>query len=335
MRSLFTLGLFVIGVVALSGCDLLPVVTTPVTETTQTFVVPTSAIIYQQAGQIWLAEADGSNPQAVSSPAASTYHPTWVPHTDSIIYGIVHEPYFELWLHNLGTGKLQLLTAGRIAQEQIAVAPNGQYVTYIADTELYLLDLVELTTTRLDEHTTFASWSPDSRIIVFSTTDNRLLQRQFRATGELDSAEVLLDQFAAWPSWPNKHSVQFVTTHTSDSTTLVTLEEYDLTTATQTTLVTFSNTTVTDIAQLSTVANTSVLVLLVDGTLNQYQIVRELDNQTDSQPKLLALDVSGYSLASNDDLLYYTQANTVRQYRIKTRAITELALIDATNLMVR
>jgi hypothetical protein len=317
-----------VGLLALPGCTLTPANPTAVLDPVPSVVVPDAALVYQQTGRIWLANTDTTNPQVVSPEAALAYQPIWVPHSDSIIYGVVNEPYFELWLHNLTTGKLTLLTAGRTAQEQLQVAPNGQYLSYLAGADLYLLDLGTNTTSRLDEHTTYVSWSPDSRTILFSTDDGRLLQRQFRATGELDAAEVVLTQVVAWPSWADKHTVQFLTTHTSNDATTIALDQYDLMSTTQHTNLILTNPTLADIAQFDVIADTGALVLLVDGTLLQYTLGQ-------SAPITLATNVAAFSLAPNDELLYYAQANRLMLTDLTDNTTTILGLTDVTHVRAR
>lgn len=184
------------------------------TQSTAERSIPTNPVVFVRDGQVIVSDATGETQQDITDDAYVHSAPIWLPDEETIVYVTQINSHFELWKHNVRTNASELLIGLTNEPMQLAASPNGLYLLYIADDNLYVLDFETGLTERMYEGVLSASWSFDSKKIVYATTDTvsggqRLLLQEFGINGSLTDAVVLLDQAVVSPVFLNARTVLY------------------------------------------------------------------------------------------------------------------------------
>lgn len=206
-----SLGIGLMLMVVLVGCVVEP--TTPLS----VGLTESVELAYVLNDMVWVYDAETKQHQAISvtsssANGASAALPALLPGGVGVIFeqiigGRTTKPYYELWRYTLSTQTSDLLATHQSPVTALRIAPNGQYVCYLVDETLFLTDLTSATTTRLHAGVAAAAWSPNSRRIVYATTDERVLVREFDVVGQLTEPEVLLEQAATALTFVDNHQL--------------------------------------------------------------------------------------------------------------------------------
>ncbi|MGD0349691.1 MAG: biopolymer transporter Tol [Verrucomicrobiota bacterium] len=136
-------------------------------------------------GEIYVADFDGYNPQAVTHDGAIVAAPAWVPGRLAVYYTSYKLGNPDIFYHDLSTGQRRAVARYSGLNTSAAVSPDGTRVAMIlskaGSPNVYVgnadgTDLKRLTTTSEDSS---PCWSPDGQWICFATKINsrRLLAK--------------------------------------------------------------------------------------------------------------------------------------------------------------
>ena len=133
---------------------------------------------------IYVMNADGSNPRALTQGSADDRHPVWMPDGKSILFDSSNGNQREIWQVSLADGSLKQITHLGAQANFPSPSPDGQRIAFY----VYQGNTLDLWTARIDgsqakkltnglasatnNQCTFAchwaAWSPDSRTIAYS-----------------------------------------------------------------------------------------------------------------------------------------------------------------------
>lgn len=133
---------------------------------------------------IYVMNADGSNPRALTRGPADDRHPVWMPDGKSILFDSSDGNQREIWQVSLADGSLKQITHSGAQANFPSPSPDGQRIAFY----IYQGNTLDLWTARIDgsqakkltnglasatnNQCTFAchwaAWSPDSRTIAYS-----------------------------------------------------------------------------------------------------------------------------------------------------------------------
>jgi TolB protein len=127
-------------------------------------------------GEIYVADFDGHNAQAITHDATIVAAPAWVPGRMAIYYTSYKRGNPDIFYHNLGTGQRHVIAGYSGLNTSAAVSPDGSKVTMIlsrsGSPDVWVCDadgsnLKQLTSTPEDESS--PCWSPDGKWICYAT----------------------------------------------------------------------------------------------------------------------------------------------------------------------
>jgi TolB protein len=124
---------------------------------------------------LWVMNADGTNPQRLTDHPAADYDPIWAPDGQSLIFSSERDSrsdLYRLWLKDRRVERLTHHFVGRAIMP--SVSPDGRSVAFAAQTlqrlqfwefQVHVLDLATGKTRALDNGggACWPSWSPDGR----------------------------------------------------------------------------------------------------------------------------------------------------------------------------
>lgn len=133
---------------------------------------------------IYVMNADGSNPRALTQGPTDDRHPIWTPDGKSILFDSSDGNLREIWQVNVADGRLKQITQSGAQANFPSPSPDGQRIAFY----VYQGNTLDLWTARIDgsqakrltnglasatnNQCTFAchwaAWSPDSRTIAYS-----------------------------------------------------------------------------------------------------------------------------------------------------------------------
>ena len=137
------------------------------------------------SGEIYVADFDGYNAQAVTQDKAIVAAPAWVPGRLTLYYDSYKLDNPDIWYHNLTTGQRHVVAHYSGSNISPAVSPDGSRVAMIlsksGSPDVWVSnaegkDLQQLTRTPEDESS--PCWSPDGQWICFAT---RMAERRVLA----------------------------------------------------------------------------------------------------------------------------------------------------------
>lgn len=144
-------------------------------------IAQTKIVFKGEAGQgseIFIADFDAHNAQAVTKDGNIVYAPAWVPGKMALLYGSYKLNNADIFLHNLTTGARRAFARYGGSSMSPAISPDGQRVAMILSKDgwpdLYVSDisgenLKRLTKSRQDESS--PCWSPDGQWICFAAKE--------------------------------------------------------------------------------------------------------------------------------------------------------------------
>jgi TolB protein len=127
-------------------------------------------------GEIYVADFDGHNPQAVTTDGAIVAAPAWVPGRLALYYTSYKLSAPDIFYHDLSSGERRVFAGYPGLNTSAAVSPDGSRVAMIlsrnGDPNVWVCDangsnLKQLTFTHADD--SCPCWSPDGQWICFAT----------------------------------------------------------------------------------------------------------------------------------------------------------------------
>jgi TolB protein len=147
------------------------------------------------AGEIYVSDFDGHNPQAVTTDGAIVAAPAWVPGRLALYYTSYKLSNPDIFYHDLSSGERHVFAGYPGLNTSAAVSPDGSRVAMIlsrnGDPNVWVCDangsnLKQLTFTHADD--SCPCWSPDGQWICFAT---KIKQRRLLAKVPANGGEVI------------------------------------------------------------------------------------------------------------------------------------------------
>jgi TolB protein len=160
-------------------------------------------------GEIYVADFDGHNPQAVTHDNAIVAAPAWVPGRLAVYYTSYKLGNPDIFYHDLSTGQRRAIARYSGLNSSAAVSPDGSKVAMIlskgGSPNVYVCNadgsgLKKLTSTSEDSS---PCWSPDGQWICFATKINsrRLLAKVLAGGGEVQIVRTVGVSNPTEPDW--------------------------------------------------------------------------------------------------------------------------------------
>ena len=126
--------------------------------------------------QLFVADADGFNPQAVVGSPEPLLSPSWSPDGQKLAYVSFEKGNSAIYVQNVSTGQRELVSSGKGINGAPAFSPDGRYMALTlsasGNPEIYIRDLATGQKRQLTQHwaiDTEATWSPDSKWLYFTS----------------------------------------------------------------------------------------------------------------------------------------------------------------------
>ena len=302
----------------LAGCVAPP---TPINVTGLTEPVE---LAYVLNDQVWVYDADTTQHQGIQTSVAPLTtavgsQPALLANGEAVVFvqtvagAPAKQSYYEIWEYTFATQSSRLLATHTANPTQLRVAPNGQYLTYVVADVLYMTDLTAATSTRLHEGARDSAWSPNSRRIVYATTDDRILVREFDVEGSLTDPETLLDQAATALIFTDNHTLVYSGAYDTGFTLL----EYNLNddTVVPLTSLRFTTATTTDRIQLD--ATGERLLYERADDITKQPVVWLVYTKKDVAKRLIESAVNAVWSNTEDTIYYQTlEPTTITQSNV-------------------
>ena len=126
--------------------------------------------------QLFVADADGFNPQAVVGSPEPLLSPSWSPDGQRLAYVSFEKGNSAIYVQNVATGQRELVSSGKGINGAPAFSPDGRFMamtlSFSGNPEIYIRDLATGQKRQLTKHwaiDTEAVWSPDSQWVYFTS----------------------------------------------------------------------------------------------------------------------------------------------------------------------
>jgi TolB protein len=126
--------------------------------------------------QLFVADADGFNPQAVVGSPEPLLSPNWSPDGQRLAYVSFEKGNSAIYVQNVATGQRDLVSSGKGINGAPAFSPDGRSLamtlSYSGNPEIYVRDLTTGQKRQLTQHwaiDTEPAWSPDSKWVYFTS----------------------------------------------------------------------------------------------------------------------------------------------------------------------
>ena len=129
-----------------------------------------------QEYKLFVADADGFNPQAVVGSPEPLLSPSWSPDGTRLAYVSFEKGNSAIYVQNVATGQRELVSGGKGINGAPSFSPDGRYMamtlSYTGNPEIYIRDLTTGQNRQLTQHwaiDTEPVWSPDSQWIYYTS----------------------------------------------------------------------------------------------------------------------------------------------------------------------
>jgi TolB protein len=126
--------------------------------------------------QLFVADADGFNPQAVVGSPEPLLSPSWSPDGQQLAYVSFEKGNSAIYVQSVATGQRELISSSKGINGAPAFSPDGRSMamalSYSGNPEIYVRDLATGQKRQLTQHwaiDTEPVWSPDSRWVYFTS----------------------------------------------------------------------------------------------------------------------------------------------------------------------
>ena len=126
--------------------------------------------------QLFVADADGFNPQAVVGSPEPLLSPNWSPDGQRLAYVSFEKGNSAIYVQNVATGQRELVSSGKGINGAPAFSPDGRFMamtlSFSGNPEIYIRDLTTGQKRQLTQHwaiDTEPVWSPDSQWVYFTS----------------------------------------------------------------------------------------------------------------------------------------------------------------------
>jgi len=126
--------------------------------------------------QLFVADADGFNPQPVVGSPEPLLSPNWSPDGQQLAYVSFEKGNSAIYVQNVATGQRELVSSGKGINGAPAFSPDGRSLamtlSYSGNPEIYIRDLASGQKRQLTQHwaiDTEPVWSPDSKWVYFTS----------------------------------------------------------------------------------------------------------------------------------------------------------------------
>lgn len=126
--------------------------------------------------QLFVADADGFNPQAVVGSPEPLLSPSWSHDGTRLAYVSFEKGNSAIYVQNVATGQRELVSSSKGINGAPSFSPDGRYLamalSYSGNPEIYVRDLVTGQKTQITRHWSIDTepvWSPDSKWIYFTS----------------------------------------------------------------------------------------------------------------------------------------------------------------------
>jgi TolB protein len=126
--------------------------------------------------QLFVADADGFNPQAVVGSPEPLLSPNWSPDGQRLAYVSFEKGNSAIYVQNVATGQRELVSSGKGINGAPAFSPDGRFMAMTlsasGNPEIYIRDLTTGQKRQLTQHwaiDTEAVWAPDSQSVYFTS----------------------------------------------------------------------------------------------------------------------------------------------------------------------
>jgi TolB protein len=126
--------------------------------------------------KLFVADADGFNPQAVVGSPEPLLSPSWSPDGTRLAYVSFEKGNSAIYVQNVSTGQRELISSGKGINGAPSFSPDGRFMamtlSYTGNPEIYVRDLTTGQKRQLTQHWSIDTepvWSPDSESIYFTS----------------------------------------------------------------------------------------------------------------------------------------------------------------------
>ena len=126
--------------------------------------------------QLFVADADGFNPQAIVGSPEPLLSPNWSHDGTKLAYVSFEKGNSEIYVQNVSTGQRDLVSSTKGINGAPAFSPDGRFLamtlSYSGNPEIYVRNLATGQKNQLTQHwaiDTEPAWSPDSKWIYFTS----------------------------------------------------------------------------------------------------------------------------------------------------------------------
>ncbi len=201
--KLFRLNLLLIGIF-FCGCQPAEPVLSSVNAAPQ---LNGQEIVYVQNEQIYL-YLSASQANLALTQSGSNSAPLLSPDQQSILYLSREDLYTKFWQYNLITQQANLITATKSQPNFISLSPTGNFLLYLDQGDLFLLDLGQGLSERVDSVVTYPAWSPHGDEFIYLKDGHQLFRVNFASLAEREATEIINRPLQA-PRYLTKQTLLF------------------------------------------------------------------------------------------------------------------------------
>jgi TolB protein len=130
----------------------------------------------EQEYKLFVADADGFNPQPVVGSPEPLLSPAWSPDGQQLAYVSFEKGNSAIYVQSVATGQRELISSSKGINGAPSFSPDGRFMamalSYSGNPEIYIRDLISGQKRQLTQHwaiDTEPVWSPDSQSVYFTS----------------------------------------------------------------------------------------------------------------------------------------------------------------------